>query len=118
MYNKHTNTKIEYQVVIENKICIGFNTDKKRKTFIARLKGTRKITSMANVNYPWNPDDGIHNLTHPKDFAKEWNVDVDRVIKGIRNGKFQTEKVGDQDWMVNIKGYYRNKLGGYVCKGN
>ncbi|GEM_PF-1253793 len=116
MYNKHTNTKIEYQVVVDNKVCIAFNTDKKRKAFIARLKGTREITSISNVEYPWNPNDGLHNLVSPQEFAEEWGVDVAKVMRSIRNGKLQVEKLGKQDYIVNVHGYYRTKRGGYVCK--
>lgn len=107
MYNKHTNTKTDFKVIIENRICISFNTDKKRNEFIAKLKGTREITCITNSLYPWNHDDGIHNLILPSEFAKQIGMkDVDRIKRAIRNKKIKTEKVGNEDCIVEKYGHY------------
>lgn len=106
MYNKHTNTKVEYQLIIDNKIAISFNTDKKRKEIIKKLKGTRNITSRGNVEYPWNPEEGFHSLLFPSTFAERTGIkDVNRVIRAIKKGKIKTEKLGDDEVIVEKYGY-------------
>lgn len=106
MYNKHTNTKTVFTVIIENKIAISFNTEKKRKTFIARLKGTRQITCITDSSYPWNPEEGIHNLISPTDFAERVGIkDVNRVTRAIRKGKIKTEILGDNAYIVEKHGH-------------
>lgn len=101
MYNKHTHTKTEFQVIIENKFGISFNTEKKRKAFISRLKGTREITCMSNVEYPWNVQEGEHNLISVSDFAKRVGIkDVTRITKAIKSGKIKTEMVGNDSCIV------------------
>ncbi|NMA58829.1 hypothetical protein [Clostridium cochlearium] len=74
MYNKHKNVKTIYLVIIENKTCISFNTEKKRKEFIARLKGSRQITCITDCSYPWNLGEGVHNLISPSDFAERTGI--------------------------------------------
>jgi hypothetical protein len=107
MYNKHTNTKTEFQAIIDNKVGIAFNTDKKRKAFIAKLKGTRKVTAISNIQYPWNPEDGVHNLISTSDFAKRLGIeDVSRIERAIKNGKVKTEKLGDNDYIVEKYDHY------------
>lgn len=106
MYNKHTNKKTEFTVVIENKICISFNTEKKRKEFIARLNGKRQITCITNSSYPWNQNDGTHNLVSPSDFAKRVGIeDVNRVSRAIKNGKIKTEMLGNDAYIVEKNGH-------------
>lgn len=61
MYNKNKGLKTVYQIIIENKIVLSFNTDKKRENFMKLLNNTRKITCLSNVSYPWNLEKGIHN---------------------------------------------------------
>lgn len=61
MYNKHKGEKIEFQIIIENKIVISFNTEKKRANFVKSLNNARKITCLSNVSYPWNLENGIYN---------------------------------------------------------
>lgn len=113
MYNKHTNTKTEFQAIIDNKIGVAFNTDKKRKAFIARLNGTRKVTALSNVQYPWNPEDGVHNLVSPSDFAKCLGIkDASRIERAIMNGKVKTEKVGDKNYIVEKYDHYY--INGYI----
>lgn len=108
MYNKHTNTKIEFQVIIDNKVCVAFNTDKKRNAFMDRLKDTRKVTCIGNVEYPWNPEDGIHNLISSSDFAKRVGIeDVNRVTRAIKKGKIETEMLGEDTYIVEKNGYFR-----------
>lgn len=107
MYDKHTNTKVEYQIIIDNKIAISFNTEKKRKEIIKRLKGTRNITCISDAGYPWNPDDGIHNLVSASKFAEHWGIkDLNKVVRAIKNGKLQTEKLGDELYIVNVHDHY------------
>ncbi len=62
MYNKHMSLKIEYHVVIDNKVVLSFNTEKKREQFMKKLNGTRKITCITDVQYPWNIKSGFYNL--------------------------------------------------------
>ncbi len=54
MYNKHKNETIVYQVIIDNKTCISFNTEKKRSAFMKKVtaEGRRKITYLSQVIYP------------------------------------------------------------------
>jgi hypothetical protein len=73
MYNKHTNTKTVYTAIIENKVGVSFNTEEKRRAFIEKLKGTRQITCVTNCSYPWNPEEGIHNLTSERTDMKNIN---------------------------------------------
>lgn len=61
MYNKNKGEKIEYQLIIDNKLCITFNTSKKRKDIIKKLNNTRNITYITNFSYPWDLEDGIKN---------------------------------------------------------
>ena len=101
MYNKHKNEKTMYSVMIENKTGISFNTEKKRKEFIVRLKGTRKITCITNVSYPWNPENGFHNLESVSDFAKCIGIkDVSCITKAIKNGKLKTELLDNNAYIV------------------
>jgi hypothetical protein len=53
MYNKHLNKTIVYQVVVDNKIVISFNTKKKQDAFVEKLKaeGRRRIGSIGSVIY-------------------------------------------------------------------
>lgn len=60
MYNKNKKEKVEYQVIIENKLVISYNTSKKRNEFIKRLNGSRRITCITNVSYPWDIENGLH----------------------------------------------------------
>ena len=108
MYNKHDYSFTMYQVIVENKTCIQFNTDKKRKAFIAKLKN-RKVTCISNVSYPWNPDDGKHNLMSLKDFASLINIPLHRVERAMRNGFLQIEYTGDTPMVVNANDRYRIK---------
>ncbi len=62
MYNKHTNRKIEFSVVVDNTICISFNTEKKQKEFIENVKFPRQVTCISKVSYPWNLQSGMHIL--------------------------------------------------------
>lgn len=105
MYDKHKNIKIDFQVVVDNKICIGFNTAKKRNEFIKKLNGTRKVTSIANVQYPWNLGDGVHNLMSPSNLAEKIGIDISRIIKAIKNGKLKTEKCFDETMIVEHYGH-------------
>lgn len=101
MYNKHTNEKTYYSLIIENKICISFNTKKKREEIISRLNGTREITCISNFSYPWNPEEGIHNLISPADFARYIGVkDINRITRAIKNRKIKTEKLGNSVYIV------------------
>lgn len=54
MYSKHKKESTIYQVIIDNKLAINFNTDKKRSTFIERVRneGRRQVTCITNVIYP------------------------------------------------------------------
>jgi len=56
MYNKHTRLKTEYQLIIDNKFGIAFNTEQKRQQAIRKLNGTRIITCVSDVSYPWEPN--------------------------------------------------------------
>jgi hypothetical protein len=52
MYNKNKGLKTDYQIIIENKIVISFNTDRKRENLMKLLNNTRKITCLSNISYP------------------------------------------------------------------
>lgn len=106
MYNKHTKQKTDFQITIENKICISFNTEKKRQNCIKKLKKTRQITCLSQCSYPWNPEEGVHNLISPSDFAERIGIkDIERIIKSIKKGKIKTEILGDNTYIVEKNGY-------------
>jgi len=54
MYNKHKDQTTVYQSIIDNKVCVSFNTDQKRQAFIEKVvsEGRRRITCITNVIYP------------------------------------------------------------------
>lgn len=108
MYNKHTCTITMYQVIVDNKTCIQFNTEKKRRLFISKVKN-RQITCISDVSYPWNPDDGRHNLISLKDFSDLINIPLHRVERAMKKGFLQIEYCGDTPMVVNASDRYRIK---------
>lgn len=54
MYNKHKNQTTMYQAIVDNKIGVQFNTEKKRQAFVEKViaEGKRRITCQTNVIYP------------------------------------------------------------------
>lgn len=108
MYNKHTCSIIKYQVIIDNKTCIEFNTEKKRNEFLAKIKN-HAVTCISNSEYPWNPNDGKHNLMTLKDFSEYINVPLHRVERAAKNGFLQLEYTGDIPYVVNANGDFRIK---------
>lgn len=99
MYNKHTHGKIEYQVVIDNKVIAEFNTKRKRDAFLKKT-GTRSVTCLSTVSYSWNAQDGVHNLKTPNDIAKISGCDPEKVRRAIRNGEIKSELLGGERYVV------------------
>jgi hypothetical protein len=110
MYSKNKCNKIIYQVIIDNKVSVEFNTNKKRETFLKRVGNTRNVTCISNFAYPWNVEDGFHNLISPEDFASNFGYSISRVKRAIQNGKFKCEPVGDNPYIVEKNDYY--EIGG------
>lgn len=100
-----------FQAIVDNQVAMEFNTAKKRDAFVKQVNKTanHKITCVSSVCYPWNIEDGTHNLKSPEEFAKLINVSVEKVLRAIKNGYLQTERLGDEDYIVDNKGTYRIK---------
>ncbi|WP_206458730.1 hypothetical protein [Anaerovorax sp. IOR16] len=108
MYNKHKSVKIMYQAIIDNKVSVQFNTSKKRDLFISKVEkeGRRKITCISSVSYPWNLDDGNHNLKSKKEFAQIIGCSVEKVERAIKNGFLETEHLGNEHYIVEKNDTY------------
>jgi len=113
MYDKNKFAKIMYQVIIDNKVAVEFNTDKKREDFLKQIGSTRNVTCISNVLYPWNIEDGFHNLISPEDFANNFGYNVSKVKRAIQNGKFKYEPVGGKPYIVEKNDYYEINGGHY-----
>lgn len=116
MYNKNTCEKTMYGVVIENQFWVQFNTKKKRTAFLKKL-GSRVVTCISNVSYPWNLEDGVHNLKTPQEFAKIYGCDTARVLRAIKNRKFKCESLTGVQYIVEKDGYYTINGASYRIKG-
>jgi hypothetical protein len=113
MYSKNECQKIIYQVIIDNKFGVEFNTKQKRETFLERVGNMRNVTCISNIAYPWNVEDGLHNLKSPQDFANDFGYSVSRVRRAIQNGKFKCESVGGDPYIVEKNDYYEISGGCY-----
>lgn len=108
MYNKHKNVKVMFQAIIDNSLCVQYNTAKKRDAFVKLVAKTpnHEVTCVSNVAYPWNPDDGLHGLKSPDDFAKLIGTTVEKVHRATKNGYLQTERLGNEQYIVSNNGTY------------
>lgn len=111
MYNKHKCEKVMFQAIVDNRTAVEFNTAKKRDNFVKLVAKTKnhKVTCVSSVSYPWNPENGIHNLKSPEEFANLLNCTTEKVHRAIRNGYLQTEYLGNQKYIVDDHGTYRIK---------
>lgn len=116
MYNKHKCKKIMFQAIVDNKTVIEFNTSKKRDMFVDMINNSKNhtITRISQVSYPWNINDGIHNLKSPEDFAKIINCSEEKIYRAIKNGYLDVEYVGGEKYIIDNHGTYRIK-DGYYC---
>jgi hypothetical protein len=97
-----------FQTIVDNRVVMEFNTAKKRDAFIKMLAKipNHKITWVSTVCYPWNIENGMHNLKSPEDFAKLINCSVEKVLRAIKNGFLQTERLGNNAYIVDNQGTY------------
>lgn len=108
MYNKRENKKVMFQAIIDNSLCVQYNTAKKRDALVKLVAKTSNhtVTCVTNVLYPWNADDGLHGLKSPEEFAKLTGTTVEKVHRAIKNGYLQTEYLGGAPYIVNSHGTY------------
>jgi hypothetical protein len=113
MYSRNRCEKIMYQVIIDNKVGVEFNTEKKREALLKQIGCTRNVTCTSNAIYPWNVEDGLHNLKSPEDFANTFGYNVSKVKRAIQNGKLKCEPVGGEPYIVEKNDYYEINGGCY-----